>query len=124
VLPVAVLLAFALGCGKSPPTLAGGKPVSHWVEVLHSSPDAGQRKEAAFKLGNVGPTDPTALPAVAAALKDRDPAVRREAIAALVKFGTAAQECVPALSELRDHDTDPKVRAYAAKALETLQRGR
>jgi HEAT repeat protein len=116
---VCFLILLLSGCGR-PPTQAGGKPVSHWVEALRS-PDAKLRKEAAFKLGNVGDTDPTALPAVIEALKDRDAAVRREAILALLKFGPAAQEAVPTLTELRERDRDPKVRSYAAKALEKLQ---
>jgi len=117
---VVILLVFLQGCSQSPPTLSGGRPVSHWVEALRSS-DAKSRKEAAFKLGNVGPTDPTALPALLGALKDRDAVVRREAILALLKFGPEAREAVPALTELREHDRDPKVRDYAARALEKLQ---
>src|SRR5438046_8548903 len=75
-----VLLAVASsGCSRPQPTLAGGKPVSHWVEALQS-PDAKLRKEAAFKLGNVGATDPTAFPALVGALKGRDAAVRCEAV--------------------------------------------
>jgi HEAT repeat protein len=120
-----LLVAFAAvlvsGCGRSAPTHAGGKPVSHWVEALRS-PDAKLRKEAAFKLGNVGAADLAAFPALVGALKDRDAAVRREAILAMLKFGPAAREAVPNLTELREHDRDPKVRSYAAKAVETLQR--
>jgi HEAT repeat protein len=121
-LPLAALLVVLGGCGAPPrPTLSGGKPVSHWAKALQGSPDPKARKEAAFKLGNVGPTDPAALPALLGALKDPDAAVRSEAILALVKFGPAALEAVPALTELRDRDDDPKVRTYAAKALAKLQ---
>ena len=119
----ALLLALLGGCTEPPPTLTGGRPAGHWVEQLRASPDAKVRKEAAFKLGNVGPADPSALPALTAALKDRDAAVRGEAILALVKFGAAARPVVPALADLRDHDRDPKVRGYAAKAIEKLQAG-
>ena len=117
----AALLAFACGCTPTPPTQSGGKPVSHWVESLRDSNDAKLRKEAAFKLGNVGPTDPATLPALSGALKDRDPTVRCEVILALMKFGAAARDTLPTLTEIRDHDRDPKVRSYAAKALEKLQ---
>jgi HEAT repeat protein len=113
----AVLLT---GCGQAPPTLAGGKPVSHWVGAL-ASPDAPLRKTAVFKLGNVGPADPAVLPALLGALKDRDAAVRREAVLALMKYGPGAREAVPALSELRQQDGDARVRACAARALEKLQ---
>ena len=120
-LTTALLLALLGGCSEPQPTLTGGKPAGHWVEQLSANPDAKVRKEAAFKLGNVGPADPAALPALTAALKDRDAAVRREAVLALVKFGPSARPVVPALVDLRDRDRDPKVRGYAAKAVEKLQ---
>ena len=109
------------GCSNPSPTLSGGKPVEHWVVSLQTSPDAKLRKEAAFKLGNVGPSDPVASPALVAALKDRDAVVRCEVILALVKFGRSAQAAVSPLKELRDRDPDAKVRSYAARALETIQ---
>jgi HEAT repeat protein len=118
---VALLFAGLGGCSKPQPTLSGGKPISHWIERLSTSPDAKERKEAAFKLGNVGPTDAAVLPALQGGIKDADPAVRCEVILALVKCGPAAEEAVPALIELRDRDRDPRVRGYAAKALEKIR---
>jgi HEAT repeat protein len=111
------------GCSKAQPTRAGGKPVSYWIEAL-KSPDAKLRKTAAFKLGNVGPTDPAVCPALVEALKDADARVRCEAILALVKFGADANEAIPALNEASHHDSDAKVRSYAAKAVEKLQRAK
>ena len=32
--PLLLLAALPGGCGKARPTLAGGKPVSHWVRAL------------------------------------------------------------------------------------------
>jgi HEAT repeat protein len=115
----AALALLVCGCAKSPPTLAGGKPVSHWVEALHGR-DAKARKTAAAKLGNVGPADPAVLPALTAALRDRDPGVRREAVLGLLKCGPGAREAAGALAELRQRDRDPQVRTYAAKALARL----
>ena len=121
--PAACLVAWACGCGgKAAPTMAGGKPVSHWVEELRS-PDPKHRKEAVEKLGNVGPADPVAFPAVCGALKDTDPRVRCEAILAVLKFDTAAKESVPLLDDLRKNDRDARVREYAARAVERLQSG-
>jgi HEAT repeat protein len=111
---------FVAGCHRDRPMLAGGKPVSHWTEALRDR-DPKVRKEAAFKLGNVGSADPAALPALTAALKDPDAGVRREVILALVKCGPAAREAVPALTEMKQHDRDAQVRAYAAKAVEKLR---
>jgi HEAT repeat protein len=115
----AALAFLACGCAKSPP-LAGGKPVSHWVEALHGR-DAKARKKAVAKLGNVGPADPAVLPALRAALRDGDPGVRREAVLALLKYGPGARAAAGALAELRQRDRDPQIRAYAVKALARLQ---
>jgi HEAT repeat protein len=119
---MALLVVALSGCGSSPPMLAGGKPVAHWVQALQD-PDARVRKKAAFKLGNVGTADPAAFPALVGALKDKDAAVRCEAILALVKFGSAAQDAVHLLTEMQEKDRDAKVRSCAAKALEALRQG-
>ena len=101
--------------------LAGGKPVSHWVEAL-KGPDAKLRKTAVTKLGNVGPADEVVLPALLGALEDTDAAVRREAILALMKYGPGAREAVPRLVDLKRRDRDAQVRSYAARAVEKLER--
>jgi len=116
------LALLASGCAQAPPTLAGGKPVSYWVEAL-KDPDPKLRKTAVSKLGNIGSSDPAAFPAVCEALKDSDATVRREAILALVKFGAAAGEAIPTLTELQ-HDPDAQVSEYAGKALRKLERER
>ncbi len=111
--------AWASGCAKSLPTAAGGKPVVHWVESTHS-PDPKVRKEAVFKLGNVGPADASAFPAIVEALRDKDPKVRSEAIFAVLKFGPRAAEAAAELAELRDRDPNAEVRGHALRALEKL----
>jgi HEAT repeat protein len=115
-----LILLAVFGCGRSPATLAGGKPVAHWVEALHDR-DVKLRKKAAFKLGNVGPADPAALPALVGALDDPDPAVRSEVILALIKFGSAARDTLPRLTEMQRRDRNALVRQYAARAAERLQ---
>jgi HEAT repeat protein len=115
-----VPLVSSTGCGKRQPMLAGGKPVGAWVQALQD-PDARVRKQAAFKLGNVGPADPAALPALIGALKDPHAAVRREAILAVLKCGPAARDAGPVLLELQRNDRDAQVRGYAAQALDKLQ---
>jgi HEAT repeat protein len=113
--------AFAAGGCARPPALAGGEPVSHWVQAL-KDPDAKQRKKAAHKLGNAGPAEPDVVPALTAALQDRDAAVRGEAALALGKCGPAAKDAIPALTALRQ-DRDATVRSYAADALGKIQGG-
>jgi HEAT repeat protein len=111
-----ILLLSLPACGQAPPRMKGGK----WARAL-CDPDARMRKQAAFTLGNIGPSDPAALPALIGALRDADAGVRAEAILALVKYGAGAQEAVPSLTEVQRNDPDPKVREYAGKALLKLR---
>jgi HEAT repeat protein len=118
---LAVLLGVCIGgCGTSSPPLAGGKPVQYWLDALRS-PDAKLRKKAAFKLGNVGTADARALSALTAALGDSDASVRCEVIFALVKFGPAARDMGPMLTDMQRRDPDARVRTYAAKAAEKIR---
>ena len=113
-----IFLISVSGCGGAPPAMAGGK----WAEALRN-PDDRVRKQAAFTLGNIGPSDPAVLPALIGALKDRDAGVRAEAALGLLRIGPAAKEAVPALQEAARKDTNPTVRAHAGKALEKVQSG-
>jgi HEAT repeat protein len=97
--------------------MAGDK----WAQALRD-PNARVRKHAAFTLGNIGPSDPAALPALIGALKDPDSAVRCEAILALVKFGPAAGEARPAFYKIRQNDRDPQARRFATRALQKLEK--
>lgn len=117
---LAAVVAMALaGCTRTPAPDTGAR-VRHWIETLHAR-DAKLRKDAAFKLGNLGLTDPaTVVPALTAALKDADRRVRCEAILALVKCGPAAQQARGELIQLQHADRDARVRDYAAKALDKL----
>ena len=116
---LAAIALGATGCSQPPP-LSGGKPLDHWVKATQD-PDTGIRKEAVCKLGNAGAPNPEAWTAVAAALRDRQPEIRREAILALMKCGPRAQETVPVLRELAQRDPDAQVRVYAAKAAKKLE---
>jgi HEAT repeat protein len=110
------------GCAKSPPTMAHYQPVSHWIDVLQGS-DAADKQQAVRILGNVGPADPRAIVALAAAVGDADVAVRREAILALLKLGPPAKAAAPALRKAQS-DSDATVRAYAARALQRVEPGK
>jgi len=118
---VAIVVISFSGC-TGHPAPDTGKRVRHWLETLRQ-PDAKMRKEAAFKLGNLGLTDPASVvPALAAGLKDADAGVRREVILALLKCGPTAREAIPGLTEVQQKDRDARVRDYAAKALEKLKK--
>ena len=119
---IALALVFTAGCGPAAPTMAGGKSVSHWVEALHD-PDPKKREEAVEKLGNVGTADAAAYPALVGALKDPSARVRGAAILAFGRPGAAAKTAVPTLQDLKDHDPDPGVRDYAARALKNIAGG-
>lgn len=119
----------ACGCAKQPayPTLAAAKDVTRWTEALQD-PDSKVRMDALNHLGNVGYGVPElAFAPVAGALKDQDPAVRQEAIRNMWKFEKKASDAVAALTETKDNDTDPKIRADAQtmiKAIQDRQAGR
>ncbi|HEX5271523.1 MAG TPA: HEAT repeat domain-containing protein, partial [Gemmataceae bacterium] len=101
------LIMVTVGCHKTGPTLAHGKPVGDWVAAL-CDPDARARKKAAGVLGNVGAIDPAVVPALAGAVRDREPAVRAEAVLALAKIGPAARDAEAALAEAQK-DPNPTV---------------
>ncbi len=116
-----LLLVCCTACSKAPPppTLSGGKPIEFRLDSIHS-PDPHVRKEAVFKLGNVGPADPGVVPALIAALDDVDSTVRTEAIIALAKTGDGAKTAQAKLADLKSRDPDPRVRDAATKALARL----
>jgi HEAT repeat protein len=117
-----LLLLFSVGCGCSDVSTAkyfGGHPTEHWLKAIRN-PDANTRKKAADVLGNVGPVDPGAIPALIVALKDPAPRVRDAAVLALSKIGKPAAEAVPAIEEAA-RDRDPTVRTHAFTALERVR---
>jgi HEAT repeat protein len=115
---LSILLLSLSACNKAPSV---PPRVSYWVESLRAA-DAKLRKKAAFTLGNLGTTDPAVVPALVEALQDADAAVRCEAILALMKCGAEGKEAIPLLAHLQSNDRDTRVRRYAARALEELQR--
>ena len=120
-LVVVGLAIVSFGChrGKAPKELYfSGEPVAHWLE-LAQSPDPKSRKKAIDILGNVGPADPAAIPALIAAVKDKDASVRAAAVLALSKIGPPAAEANAALQEAT-RDSNPAVRNHAAKAIERV----
>ena len=107
-----------LGCGRSDvpkEKYFGGEPVEHWLEAVRS-PDPKARKRAADVLGNVGPVDPRAVPALIEAVKDRDAKVRDAAVLGLSKIGPQASSAESVLEEAT-RDKDATVRTHAATAL-------
>src|SRR5262249_62246384 len=72
------------------------KTIAEWVKPL-GSPDVNTRRAAAFALSRVGPGAADAVPALGAALKERDEAVRYYSAVALGKVGPAAKGAIPAL---------------------------
>jgi hypothetical protein len=106
------------GCSREErgPTLSGGREIKSWVDDLRS-PKAQVRRTAVLKLGNAGDSDPAVAVALAEALLDREPLVRREAIRAVAKLkdpGAAVKERLETMSRT---DKDATTRDLAAKAL-------
>lgn len=119
---IPALLFFAmLGCGPSAPKDAyfSGQPVDHWLEAAHSS-DAKNRKKAVEVLGNVGPVDPRAIPALIDAVRDSDLKVRDAAVLGLSKIGPPAVAAESALLDATK-DKDATLRAHAVTAIERVR---
>jgi HEAT repeat protein len=89
------------------------------IDILKSSPNADQRAKAANELGKEG--EPSAVPALAAALNDPSAEVRRAAVVALAKIrgGGSLEGLITA-----SRDTDPQVRIVAVDALSGYYLGR
>jgi HEAT repeat protein len=114
---IALQLILLAACDPTRPTMAGRR----WAASLHEA-DARLRKKAAFRLGNIGESDPEAFLALVEALHDRDPAVRREAILGILKFGAGAEAARPTLLCLCQQDKDKNVRECARQALLKLHK--
>jgi hypothetical protein len=114
------LIAFlaALGCTgeERGPTLAGGREVKSWLaDLQHPKPQV--RRQAVLKLGNVGDSDPAAADALAEALRDSDPLVRRDAVMAVAKLRKPSEAVVAQLKTMQQSDRDPLIRDYAKRAI-------
>ncbi len=81
--------------------------------------DAIVRRQAAASLGQIGASS---LPALTAALDDKDFDVRKNAVLALGNMGITAREALPALRKALD-DKDEEVSAAAAAALKKVEAG-
>jgi len=112
---VFIQLASALG------SIGGADVVQYFAGVLSKS-NVNVRVVAAQALGALGKRIPPAriLTVLQTALRDREPAVRRAAIASLGQLGYANAEIAKTLHTLRENDDDPTVRAAAVSVLARL----
>ena len=97
----------------------GGETVEHWLDGIKSG-DPKVRKKAADILGNIGPSDARAIPALIEAVRDKDPKVRDAAVLGLSKIGPPAAAAEAALREATK-DKDASVRAHAVAALDRVR---
>jgi HEAT repeat protein len=98
---------------------AGAPQPQYWMERLGAE-DPRARAAAAAALGEL--RDPVAVPVLARALRDPDPAVRLSAAKALGRIGPDAGAAVAALEQLLA-EPDPALRQAAAVSLGRI-RGR
>jgi TIR domain/HEAT repeats len=89
--------------------------IYHLINLLEL-PFYSERMYALHQLQDCGPAAASAVPALAEALKDHDPGIRRSAADALGGIGPAAASAVPALAEALK-DQHASVRQSAANAL-------
>jgi HEAT repeat protein len=128
-LQVRALLSMAflatLGCGSQDETsmLAGGREVESWI-AASTDPSPQVRRLAVLKLGNVGDEDPDTEEALASALHDPDPLVRRDAVFAVVKLEKPGEPIITRLNAMSREDGEPGIRDVASRALKKLAGGR
>ncbi len=99
-------LAWALAFLAAAPLQAGtpAEEAQKLIRKLSRDKNADQRSMAAERLGNLRAVE--AVPALAAALRDKDSGVRSNAAGALLEIGEPAKEAMPALREaLLDSDS-------------------
>jgi HEAT repeat protein len=116
---IAIIVILAtIGCKgeERGPTLAGGREVKSWVADLHSSKPH-VRRQAVLKLGNVGDSDPAVPDALAEALRDSDPLVRRDSVMAIAKLRKPSEAVIAQLKTMQQSDRDPLIRDYAKRAI-------
>ena len=96
------------------------------IAALGSAPvviEGDIRDKAATALAKIGPDAKGAIPSLAKALRDNDPALRRGAVYALANIITRdnpdAKEALPGLS-LAFRDMDPEIRRNAEHALQAI----
>ena len=87
---------------------------------LKEDPSAGARLAAAQILGRFTHAAAAAVPALAAAMRDRDGGVRMVAADGLGRFGQSASPAIPLL-EAALSDSHPQVRINATNALSLIQ---
>ena len=118
----AVAVLAGLGLSTAPAAddekdpVVNGKPVSEWVKALRTADSPDDRSAAAFALARGKGKAASAVPAMAAALKDRNRTVRANVATALGLMGPHAKEAVPALAAALK-DADPAAASAAAMAL-------
>jgi HEAT repeat protein len=87
------------GAQKAPDDPAfAGKPLSHWVGLLHDD-SVLVREEAAAVLAEMGPAAKDALPELLPLLKAEAPAVRLRAAVAIWKIGRDTKAVLPVLQD-------------------------
>lgn len=121
---LSVLLVVPLcGCSQRLPAPAelvySGHNVPYWLNQAKSKQPK-ERKHAVDVLGNVGPSHPDAIPALASALKDSEASVRLAAVLGLSKIGGPANAALPAL-EATLKDADPRIAEAARNAIKHIR---
>jgi HEAT repeat protein len=108
------LCLLACGCGRT-------KPTSELTEDLKSADEKERITAVRLLPGRTGDASQV-IPALIAALKDRDGDVRHDAAVGLGSFGEQAREAIPALQAAR-RDRDARVRRAAQVALSRIDPG-
>jgi len=91
-----------------------------WIKALQD-PDREVRLLAATSLGELDGQSLPALRAVSNVLEDYDPSVRRAAVIAMTRSGTAGKVYIPTLMRISKDDPDRELRDLASLSISTLR---
>ena len=120
---ITVLACFALVFALRPPAFAQdeptvlGKKAVEWLAMLREEKEVKRRQQALTALELIGPKVQGVVAGVAAALKDADAGIRKDAAQLLSRFGSNAKDAVEALAAALRGDKVDGNREAAATAL-------
>jgi HEAT repeat protein len=113
---LSVFLSTLFLVGDDPPK-AGGKTAAQWQEILQKAGKPELRQRALLALSILGPKVQGVVPAVCAALKDADAAVRADAAQTLGQMAPEAKPAIESLTEALKSEKEGAVRQAEATAL-------
>jgi len=117
---VALVTSLFLNLRDNPHVALVEQLETQWIDAIRD-PHHEVRVKAVNSLGQLEGRSARGLEAVGRVLEDYDPGVRREAVLAISKSGTAGKAFIPTLLRLSKDDQDREIRDMAGIAVTKLR---